>query len=102
MRNAKTLVMNSGIEEEDLVFITNIYQNCHHNQNPHSSGYEDGIFRFCRITVILESQGVNTSRNLFTRTVTQEPALRPSNEHERCPKIIMLNNIHILDMINTL
>ena len=36
--------------------------------------------------MILESQGVNTSRNLFTRTVTQEPALRPSNEHERCPK----------------
>ena len=25
MRNAKTLVMNSGIEEEDLVFINNIY-----------------------------------------------------------------------------
>ena len=25
MRNAKTLVMNSGIEEEDLVFVTNIF-----------------------------------------------------------------------------
>ena len=25
MRNAKTLVMNSGIEEEDLVFLANIY-----------------------------------------------------------------------------
>ena len=63
-------------------------QNCHHNHihNHNSSGYEDGRFRFCRITEILESQGVNTSRNLFTRTVTQEPALRPSNEHERCPK----------------
>ena len=36
--------------------------------------------------MILESQGVNTSRNLFTRTVTQELALRPSNEHERCPE----------------
>ena len=66
-----------GIHQQYL-----LHQNCHHNHNLHSNGYE---FRFCRITVILESQGVNTSRNLFTRTVTQEPALRPSNEHERCP-----------------
>ena len=87
------------------ILTENIYISNHnhdHNHNLQSSGFEYGRFGFCRITVILESQGVNTSKNLFTRTVTQEPALRPSNEHERCPKIIMLNNIHILDMINTL
>ena len=67
-----------GIHQQYL-----LHQNCHHDHNLHSNGYE---FRFCRITAILESQGVNTSRNLFTRTVTQEPALRPSNEHERCPE----------------
>ena len=84
MRNAKTLVMNSGIEEEDLVFINNTYCNkiviIIRTLIPVVMKMDD--LYYCRITETQESQGVNTFRNLFTRTVTQEPALRPSNEHE--------------------
>ena len=80
--------MNSGIEEEDLVFITNIY--CTKLVIIIITFIQVVMkmndLYYCRITETQESQGVNTSRNLFTRTVTQEPALRPSNEHERCPK----------------
>ena len=88
MRNARTLVMNSGIEEEDLVFINNIY--CTKIVIIIITFIQVVMkmndLYYCRITETQESQGVNTSRNLFTRTETQEPALRPSNEHERCPK----------------